>query len=621
MILPGTIEGMKDEKKLINLNKLIRRDIIEMTTAAQSGHPTSALSAVELMSSLMMGGFFDHSTDKLIFSKGHGSPLLYSLYHHLGHVTHEELLKFRQFDSLLEGHPVPNLPFIEVATGSLGQGISLAIGMAMAKKIQSEEGQIFVLCGDAETAEGQIYEALQIASHYKLDNIKVIIDVNSLGQSVQTMLGHDVDAYATRVSAFSWNTLVINDGHDPVEIARVYAKGITATTYLPTCFIARTVKGKGVAKWEGLNGFHSKQLTADEATAAIAALGDMVEVSMPKVTIPPKKTALITHDEKKMLDTVSFDAFTQDTGTKEVLGDALNKAVECVDRIMVLEGDMGNSTTTEKVAKAHPENYREMYIAEQNMVSAGVGLASQGMIPVISTFSSFFSRAYDQFRLARIGGAALKIFGAYGGVSGGMDGPSGMGLEDIAMMRSILDTTVLYPCDAMSMSKLTVASIAHPGMTYVRTTREKTPNLYSPEDTFPIGGSKTHFSHTDTDPSAAYSLIIGAGITVHEAIKAQKMLKENGVRTIVIDAYSVYPIDAKTISMYAKYASKVVVVEDHYPHGGLGDAVRDALINAKISVQFSHLCVKKIPKSGKPAELLAYEEIDAAAIVRAVETT
>ncbi len=412
MILPGTIEGMKDEKKLINLNKLIRRDIIEMTTAAQSGHTTSALSAVELMSSLMMGGYFDHTHDKLIFSKGHATPLLYSLYHQLGHISHEELLKYRQFDSNLDGHPVPNLPFVDVATGSLGLGISMAIGMGLAKKRESAAGKIFVLCGDSEMAEGQIYEALQVASYYHLDNIVMIMDVNKFGQRGETMLRHDIDSHATRVSAFGWNTYVINDGHDIEEITKTYDKSIAITNGQPTCIMARTVKGKGVEMWEGLNGFHSKQLTAEQAKDAIIALQiEVDEVKIPVPTLLPKLSMVLSSQQTEKIRNMSYGPFTKNTGTKEVVGASLSQLVAISDRIISLDAEMSDSTTTEIFNTNHPDHFYEMFVAEQNMISVSVGLSAMGYLPVATTFSSFMFRAFDQIRMAQYSKSNLKIIG------------------------------------------------------------------------------------------------------------------------------------------------------------------------------------------------------------------
>lgn len=610
---------MQDIQRLVNLNKQIRRDIIEMTTAAQSGHPTSALSAVELMSTLLMGGHFHHDRDKLIFSKGHGSPLLYALYHQLGLIRHDELLRYRQIDSLLEGHPVPQVPYVDVATGSLGQGLSMGIGMAIGveRGKSNVKSRVYVLVGDSEFAEGQNYEALQIASHYQLDHLVAILDVNGLGQRGETMLGHEIDVYASRVSSFGWKTYVIEDGHDVEKVHETYVKALSQSRHQPTFIIARTVKGKGIVAWEGLNGFHSKQLSAADAKIAIADLEITEEVQVPTITLPPRQVSEVSAHEADQIRELTYGPFTKDVGTKDVTGGALAAITSVVDRVISLDAEVSNSTSIEVFKTKYPHNFYEMYIAEQNMISVAVGLSARGYIPICTTFASFLSRAFDQIRMAQYSRANLKIVASYAGVVSGMDGPSGMGLEDIALMRSILESVVLYPCDAISACKTLGEMMIHRGISYQRLTREKTPTIYSASDAFPIGGSKVH--GVEMKDASYDAVIIAAGITVHEALKAQKIVAEKGKSIVVIDAYSIKPIDAATIVAHAKKTKQIIIVEDHYPYGGLGDAVREVLVAHHVATEFRHLCVTKMPKSGKPSDLLAYEQIDAQAILKQIQ--
>lgn len=632
---------------LQKLCKLVRYNILTSTTAAQSGHPTSSLSAVELMTTLFFGNFLHYdldnpqnlANDKVIFSKGHASPLLYSLYAAAGVINHEELLTLRKFDSVLEGHPTPRFKYIDVATGSLGQGLSMGLGMALAVRrkfetlnskleknpniisdlefrnssLKQKLPKIFVLLGDSEMAEGQVWEALQVASYYKTSNLVGILDVNRLGQRGETMLGWDIHTYEKRIASFGWNTIVLEDGHNISNIVSAFESLNVQTSEKPTMIIAKTIKGKGYSGWENKNGFHSKQLSPEVLKDALKELGEIDlalkgKITKPETTILPEKTS--TPSE------VTLPTYPKDgkIATKEAYGDMIVNLAKVHPEILLLDGEVSNSTHADKFAKEFPDRFYEMFIAEQNMISTGVGLSEYGYSVWISAFAAFFTRAFDQIRMAQYSNANIKIVGSYVGSSTGMDGPSGMGLEDISMMRSILNSVVLYPADAVSTAKLVNEMYTHNGISYLRLAREKTPIIYDENESFPIGGSKVLYK-SDKDTA----VIIGAGITVHESIKAYKELQKQGINVTVVDCYSVKPIDQDTIRHLAYASKKIIVVEDHYPYGGLGEAIAKEVSTLDLRPSnFIHLCVKKIPRSGSPQDLLHYEEIDAEAIVKAV---
>lgn len=597
---------------LTEIAKLLRYYILKSTTQAGSGHPTTCLSSVELMASLLFGGFFHFdadnpdapNNDRLIFSKGHAAPLLYSLWTVAGKLTEEELLTLRKFGSPLEGHPVRAFPYSEAATGSLGQGLSIGVGMAInGKYIDRLPYRVFVLLGDSEMAEGSVWEAIQLAAYYQLDNLIGIIDVNRLGQRGETMYGHDLDAYAKRISAFGWKTICI-DGHEFNEIFKAYEEALKSDA--PTMIIAKTIKGKGVSFLEDKEGRHGVALTEAEFKEAIKELGEVKKVTAlikkPEELNPNPKPIEIKEFSKRY-------SFGEMVATRRAYGEALVKIFPEFPEIVVLDAEVCNSTYAEIFKKYYPERFFECFVAEQNMVGMAVGLALRGKIPFVSTFAAFLARAFDHIRMAQYSEANIKFVGSHAGVSIGQDGPSQMGLEDIAMMRSILNSVVLYPSDAVSTEKLVREAAKHNGIVYIRTTRSATPVIYSYDEEFPIGGSKV-LKASDKD----LFTVVGAGITLHEALKAYEELKNKGIYIRVIDLYSVKPLDTKTLKKALSETKAIITVEDHYPAGGIGEAVKAEIGSDRV---YSLAC-RKTPKSGTPEELLDYEEISAKAIVSKV---
>ncbi len=601
---------------LEKLAKLVRYYIITMTSKAGSGHPTSSLSAVELTTGLMFGGFFLYdpgrpalpNNDRFVLSKGHASPLLYALWAVAGQVTEEELSQYRVFGSRLEGHPTPHFPYVDAATGSLGQGLSIGIGMALnAKYLDKLPYRTYVLVGDSEMAEGSNWEALQIASHYKLDNLVGILDVNRLGQRGETMYGWDVEAYAEKISAFGWEAVVI-DGHAFDEVLSAYRKAAEVKEK-PTMIIARTIKGKGAPAVENKNGWHGKPLTKEDAAEALGLLEPLDrsvrgEMTLPEDLIPPRRP-------RQAAAAPSYKP-GEPVATRKAYGNALARLYPAFPEMVVLDGEVSNSTYAEIFHEAFPERYFEMYIAEQNMVGTAIGLSSRGKIPFVSTFAAFFTRAFDQIRMSGYSNANIKFAGSHAGVSIGEDGPSQMGLEDIAMFRNIIDSVVLYPCDAVSTEKLVEQAAGMAGIVYLRTTRGATSVIYDPSETFEIGGNKLLRSS-----AGDRVVVIAAGVTLYEALNAHEELKKEGVSIKVIDLYCIKPIDAHKLKAALGEVRTVVTVEDHHAEGGLGEAVRSALVGDAIAVH--SLAVRKIPRSGHPSELIEYEEISKAAIVKKVK--
>ena len=612
---------MKETEKIC---KLLRFLILVSTTKAGSGHATSSLSAVELMAELFYKHFrFDledpkfTNNDRLIFSKGHASPLFYSLYAVAGKVSEKEMLTFRQFDSVLEGHPTKRFKYTEVPTGSLGQGFSVGVGMALSAKQDKLNFLTYVLLGDGEMAEGQVWEALEIAAHYKLNNLIGIVDVNRLGQTGETMLGHNMNAIENRIKSFGWRTYLIADGNNLDEIEKAYQFVLSELPKdnSPYMIIARTVKGKGVSFLEDREGWHGKALTDVECKKALSELGEVdksikVEIKKPECTndklqIPNSKKSSNTGATKYRISDM--------VATREAYGDALVELGSRYPDVVVMDCDVGNSTFSDKFRGVYPERYFEMFIAEQNMVSAALGMSERGKVPFISTFSAFLERAYDQIRIANLSGNHLVICGSHSGVSIGEDGPSQMGLEDMAYFRSITNSTVFYPSDGVSAYKLTQLSYKEKGLVYIRTTRPRTPVIYKDDEKFEVGGSKT-LEKSDKD----LVTIIASGITVHEAIKAHKQLKKDGINVRVIDAYCIKPIDPKAILKATNETKAIITVEDHNITGGLGDAVLDVLAEEKL-VSVYKLGVTKVPRSGKLEELLEYEGINSKAIIDKVK--
>jgi transketolase len=595
------------------LGQQFRVDSVRMSSAAGSGHPTSAMSAADLMAVLVDGYLrYDFSepksvaNDRLIFSKGHASVLLYSIYRAAGVISEEEMLQYRTFASPLEGHPTPLLPWVDVATGSLGQGLPFGVGMALAaKKLERLDTRVWVLCGDSELAEGSIWEALEHASHFELDNLVAVFDVNRLGQRGETMVGWDLDRDVRRAEAFGWNAIAI-DGHDVEAIDEAYAAALS-TKDQPTVVIARTLKGKGVKAVENKNGFHGKPL--EDPEAAIAELGGErdLHVDVAKPTATPAARAPRTKLELPRYE------LGDEVATRKAYGDALAALGAARPDVVALDGEVSNSTYAEEFAKAFPERYFEMYIAEQQMVASAVGLQAVGWRPFASTFAAFLSRAYDFVRMAAISRATFSLSGSHAGVSIGEDGPSQMALEDIASLRAIHGSTVLHPCDANQTARLVAALADTDGISYIRTLRPATPVLYGPDEEFEIGGSRV-LRLSDDDEVA----IVGAGITVHEALAAADALGEEGIAARVIDLYSIKPLDGETLRAAAEATrGRIVTVEDHWPEGGLGDAVLGALAEADEPLRVVKLAVRDMPKSGKPAELLAAAGIDAEHIAAA----
>lgn len=626
-----------DGKKLQKLCRLVRHDILSSTTAAGSGHPTSSLSAVEMMVTLFFGGFYHYdfrnpdslANDRFILSKGHASPLLYSLYHAAGVINHEKLITLRRFKSVLEGHPNPRFPHVDVATGSLGQGLSNGLGMAMAISLRIARGElainrvpkVWVLLGDSEMAEGQVWEAIEIASFYKVSNLVGIIDVNRLGQNSKTKAGWDIYDYQKKLDAFGWKTLVINNAHNLKEVHDSFSEAEnkrTVNDQRPTMIIARSVKGKGVGFLENKENWHGKALNKTQLKKALHELGKVDLRIKGQVSVPkPQQTKKESKPHKKydeLLSRLVVYSLSNNTlteiSTREAYGNALVELGHKNPNIIALDAEVANSTYQDRFQKQFPERFFEMFIAEENMMGVAVGFSKLGFTPFVSTFAAFLTQTFDQIRIAQYSKANLKIVGSHAGVSIGEDGPSQMGLEDISMMRSILKSTVLYPSDAVSTKKLTRLMSENDGIYYLRTTRGKTPVIYDEEEEFPIGGFKIHDSKKITGKSKA--LIISAGTTLHEALKAQAVLEKSNIKTTVIDLYSIKPLDGDSLMRLAKKSGKVIVVEDHYPAGGIGEAI------AMTGIKFVHLCVRKTPMSGKPEELLRFEEIDSTAILNAV---
>lgn len=610
-------------ENLEEIARYIRHLILVSTTKAGSGHPTSSFSAVELMVGLMFGGAFRFDiknpknihNDRLIFSKGHAAPLLYALYAAAGAISEYELNTFRKSQSIFEGHPRPVFPYAEAATGSLGQGLSIGVGMALnAKYIDTSAYRTYVLLGDSEMAEGSIWEALEIASFYNLDNLLGIIDVNRLGQRGETMYGHRLFEYEKKIKAFGWEPIVVERGHNFFDILRAYQQAIH-TQGKPSMIIAKTIKGKGVSFLEDKEGWHGKALNEDECKKAKKEIGEMKGFQC-AIEKPSDHFFSTENFLKTKNGLIGVDAqFLEPTSTRKAYGEALCTLMSRNNDIAVLDAEVSNSTYAELAKVKFPERFFEMFIAEQNMVGVGVGLSRMGKIPFISSFGAFLTRAYDHIRMAAYSGANIKFIGSHAGVSIGADGPSQMALEDIAMFRTIHGSTVLYPSDAVSTYKLVQEMAGTKGICYLRTTRDKTPLLYDAEEKFPIGGSK-NLRESPKDSVA----VITAGITVHEALKAYEMLMgaegKGNIYIRVIDLYSIKPIDEGMLRRTACEMPAILVVEDHYPEGGIAEAVRSAL--CKQSIFIDSLAVRKIPTSGSAQELLRYEEIDAYAIAEKV---
>jgi transketolase len=595
------------------LAQQLRVDSVRAAAAAGSGHPTSSMSAADLMAVLFSKYLrydFDapenKANDHLVFSKGHASPLLYALYKAAGAIDDEELLTFREFGSRLQGHPTPELPWVDVATGSLGQGLPISVGIALgASRLEHSDLRVWVLCGDSELAEGSIWEAFEHAGHAKLDNLIAIVDVNRLGQRGPTMHEWDTSSLAARAAACDWDVQEI-DGHDLEAIDAAYARAQDADR--PAVIFARTKKGSGVAAVEDKENQHGKPLADPEA--AVEELGGIRSLSVSVHSPPEPKPFEI---EKAQVERPSYE-LGEKVATRGAYGDALAWLGSIDEKVVALDGEVGNSTYAERFAAKHPDRFFEMYIAEQQMVAAAIGLQTRGWKPFASSFGAFLSRAYDFVRMGAISAADLKLCGSHVGVSIGPDGPSQMALEDIASLRAVFGSVVLYPSDANQTVQLLDAMRGHRGISYLRTTREATPVLYEASETFEIGGSHTIRS-SDEDAVT----LIGAGITLRECLTAADELAAKGMSARVIDLYSVKPVDAEAIVKAAEETGAIVTVEDHWAEGGIGEIVATVLADAGVSAKLDRLAVSERPGSGPPADLLAAAGIDAEHIAGAAE--
>jgi transketolase len=567
------------------------------------------MSAADLAAVLLAAHFrYDYddpkspANDRLIFSKGHASPLVYGLFRAAGALSEEELMTYRQFGSRLEGHPTPVLPWVDVATGSLGQGLPIGVGMALAgKRLDRLPFRVWVICGDSEMAEGSMWEAAEHAAFYELDNLIAIIDVNRLGQRGETMHGWDLSSYSERFRAFGWHAIEI-DGHDVDQIDAAYREA--ESTQKPTAIVAKTIKGKGYSKVENQGGWHGKAI----AEEAIEELGGVRNIT---VDVPKPERREPHRFEPEPHEWPSYEVGST-VATRKAYGEALAALGGERGDVVALDGEVSNSTFSEIFRDAHPDRFFEMYIAEQQMIAASVGMQVLGWKPFASTFAAFTSRAYDFVRMAAVSRATINVCGSHAGVSIGEDGPSQMGLEDLAEFRAVNGSTVLYPCDGNQTAKLVQAMADLDGISYLRTTRADTRVIYGADEEFPVGASKTLRSPDDEDVT-----IVAAGITLHEALKAADTLEGEGISARVIDCYSVKPIDAATLR---SIGTPIVTVEDHWAEGGLGEAVLAALADAEDRPPVSLLAVREMPHSGKPAELLAAAGIDAEHIAAAARS-
>jgi transketolase len=607
-----------DPDDAAELAQQFRVDSIRMSTAAGSGHPTSSLSAADLIAVLAARHLkydweqpSDPGNDHLIFSKGHASPLLYALYKAAGVVSDDELMStYRRLGSPWEGHPTPALPWVDVATGSLGQGLPDAVGIALAGKHLDElPYRVWVLCGDSEFAEGSMWEALDKAAYYGLDNLTMLVDINRLGMRGPTELGWDLSAYARRIAAFGCRHLEV-DGHDVAAIDAALAEA--ADFDRPTAILARTVKGRGFAGFEDATGWHGKPLPAATAEEAIAGLGGRRDRRLtPRLpAVQPSSPRPAAPASDPVLPTFTIGS---SIATRIAFGDALTALGSANPKVVVVDGEVGNSTHADAFAALHPERYFDVFTAEQQMVATAIGLSVRGYLPFAATFGAFLTRAHDFIRMAAVSRVGLRLVGTHAGVEVGPDGPSQMALEDLAMMRSVHGSTVLYPSDATSTASLVMAMVDCPGVVYLRATRGAYPVLYDGGETFPIGGSKVLRS----SPQDQITLV-GAGVTLHSCLAAGDLLEAGGIKCRIIDLYSVKPIDSKTLRDAALTSSgRVVVAEDHYPEGGLGEAVLTSLVSTGTPVRLEHLAVRQMAGSGSPQELVNQAGLSAAHVVAA----
>ena len=604
-----------DDQDRKELAAQLRVDSIRSTTAAGSGHPTSSMSGADLTAVLLA----DHlrtdvadpgsvANDRFVLSKGHAAPLLYAALKAIGAISDDEMRTLRRMGSPVQGHPapVPEMPWVDVATGSLGQGLPIGLGMALAMRLDGAPGRVWCLMGDSETAEGSVWESMAAASFHEVDNLIGIIDMNRLGQRGPTMLGWDGDTYVRRAEAFGWTALEV-DGHDVAAIHEAYLAAEAAGA--PVMIVARTRKGEGVSFLADAEGWHGKSLDAEQAERAIAELGGVRDIR-----ITPPAPAAFKPVQLGELTSAPVPGYPEGVATRKAFGETLGWLAGHRPDLVVLDGEVGNSTHTEDFEAVAPERFFQMYIAEQTMVGAQVGLQALGKTAFSATFGAFYTRAQDFVRMAAISRADLRLCGSHAGVSIGEDGPSQMALEDLAAMRAVHGSTVLYPADGNATVKLVTAMCDLEGISYLRTTREKTPALYGPDEEFPIGGSKT--LRTSPEDRAA---LVAAGVTLVEALAAAEALESDGVHVRVIDLYSVKPVDAATLRTALIETGLLVTVEDHWPEGGIGDAVLDALASAgDIAGRVVKIAPREMPGSGSPQELRDWAGISAARIAERV---
>ncbi len=606
-------------KSIQTVANRLRKHSLTSTTEAGSGHPSSCCSCAELISTLFFR-FLRYEVDnpgnplndRFVLSKGHAAPILWAAWAEAGAFPVEKLLTLRKIDSDLEGHPTPRNAWTQVATGSLGQGLSVGVGMALGARINQTGNRIFVLMGDGETAEGSVWEAAALASHSDLDNLVAIVDVNRLGQSQPTMYGHDVKNYEQRFVSFGWHTQVI-DGHSVEETLAALESAI-AVQGQPSVIIARTLKGKGVSFMEDKEGWHGVPVPAGDLEKALQDIGEDSELEEPFQLTPPDGNgdgSFPTAVQEAALEAPHYSPEDL-VATRQAYGAALAKLGAANPAVVALDGDTKNSTYSNKFLAEYPDRFVECFIAEQNMVGAAVGLGAMGKIPFASTFACFLTRAYDQIRMAAISQANMKLCGSHAGISIGQDGPSQMALEDLAMMRAIAGSTVFYPSDAVCAERLVALAAQTPGIVYIRSSRPKTPILYSADEEFQVGGSKV-LKSSDKDRAT----LVAAGVTLHEALKASLELERQGLAVRVIDLYSIKPIDQETLLQAARETQLLITVEDHYSEGGLGDAVLGALASQPCRVH--KIAVEGLPRSGESAQLMDTFGLSAKSIVKKVQ--
>ncbi len=612
------MHGSSRVSALRNIATRLRIDSVRATTEAGSGHPTTCCSAADITAAVFFSEMrYDPrhpenpDNDRFVLSKGHAAPLLYAAWAEAGIIPREDVLKLRRFDSDLEGHPTPRLPWVDVATGSLGQGLCAGVGIALNARRIGSDYRTYVLLGDGETAEGSVWEAAHAAVHDALESLCGIIDVNALGQSRPTQWGHNIDAYVVRWRAFGWHVVAI-DGHDMDAILSAFDEA-RSTKGRPTMIVAKTIKGKGVSFVEGKNGWHGKPFKkGEEAERALAELqSQFVPEELPAAQPRPRSVPRPASKPPAPLGPPWY-SLGDTVATREAYGTAIARLGASDDRIVALDADVGNSTFSEKFEQQHPKRFFQSYIAEQVMIGAAMGLAARGAIPFPSTFACFLTRASDFIRMAAISHSNIKMAGSHAGVSIGEDGPSQMALEDLAMMRAQPNITVLYPCDAVSTDRLVERMAYQSGPAYMRTSRPKTPVIYGPDDTFHIGGLNVL-----REAGGDTATVVAAGVTVFEALEAHDLLRAQGISIRVIDLYSVQPIDTATLVRCARETKgRLITVEDHYVGGGIGDAVAAAVAGHGFSVH--RLAVREIPRSGAPDQLLDYYGLSARHIVEAV---